>query len=146
LTERAIMETPLPTADEIRRQMQITRQRVRAEVGEVVDSARQLTDWRFYPRQFPWLTLGAAVATGFAVVPRRIEKIAPDQETLRKLLKEHQVVIDPGGKKAKKAGILGAVLATAGSALARLAVNYATQELGRRLGPYPTQPVGEHPT
>lgn len=134
------MDTSLPTADEIRRQMQITRQRVRVEVGEVVDGARQLADWRFYPRQFPWLTLGAAVAAGFAFIPRRAEKIErfiPDAKALKELAKEHKIVLDPGGKKAKQAGIMGAVLAAAGSAVARLAINYATQEVGRRFAPGP---------
>ena len=51
------------SADEIRREMELTRQRVRAEVTEVVEGARQLTDWRFYPRRFPWATVGAAPHT-----------------------------------------------------------------------------------
>jgi hypothetical protein len=140
------METPLPSADEIRRQMQIARQRVRVEVEEVVDGARQLADWRFYPRQFPWLTLGAAALAGFAVIPRRAEKIErfiPDAKALKELANEHKIVLDPGGKKAKQAGIMGAVLAAAGSAAARLAINYATQEVGRRFGPPPLAPTGE---
>jgi hypothetical protein len=142
------METPVLTADDIRRQMQITRQRVGVEVGEVVDGARQLADWRFYPRQFPWLTLGAAALAGFAIIPSRaetIERVVPDAKALAKLVKEHQIVLDPGGKKAKQAGVLGAILAAGGSALARLAINYATQEVGRRFRPVvPRQPVGEH--
>jgi len=140
------METPLPTAEDIRRQMQIARQRVRVEVEDVVDGARQLTDWRFYPRQFPWLTLGAAALAGFAVIPRRAEKVErfiPDARTLNELAKEHKIVLDPGGRKAKQAGIMGAVLAAAGSAAARLAINYATQEVGRRFGPAPMSPTGE---
>ena len=138
------MDTPLPTAEEIRRQMQITRQRVRADVDDVVDGARQLADWRFYPRQFPWLTIGAAAVAGFAIMPRRTEKVEryiPDARVLKELANEHRIVLDPGGKKVKQAGIMGAVLAAAGSALARLAINYATQEVGRRLGPAPPSPV-----
>lgn len=139
------MDQPLPTADDIRRQMQITRQRVRADVDEVVDSARQLADWRFYPRQFPWLTVGAAALAGFTMIPRRIEKVVPDAEALAELVREHKIVIDPGGKKAKKAGVMGALLATAGSALVRVGVAYATREFGRRFGAYPLEPIGEPP-
>lgn len=140
------MDQPAPTADDIRRQMHITRQRVRAEVNEVVDGAKQLADWRFYPRQFPWLTLGAATAVGFAAIPRRREPVAPDIKALEAFAREHKLEIEPGKSTARKAGVMGAVLATAGSALLRFGVAYAGRELTRRLGTFEFETVREPST
>jgi hypothetical protein len=69
-----------------------------------------------------------------------------DPQALAQVLQEHKVVLDPGGKKAGQAGLLGALLATAGSALVRVGITYASRELGRRFGAFPAEPVGEHHT
>jgi len=126
--------------------MQITRLRVRAEVHEVVDGARQLADWRFYPRQFPWLTLGAAACVGFAAMPRRreqVEMVMPDVKALEAFARQHKLVIEPGESKARKAGVMGALLATAGSALFRVGVAYAGRELTRRFNTCEFEAAGE---
>ena len=120
-------------ADDIRRQMQQTRRRARAEAVEVVESARQLGDWRFYPRQFPWATLGTAAVLAFAAVPKREEVVRPDSETLEKLVRDHKLQLEAKGKsEPAQKGVAAALLATAGTALLRYGVSYATQQLGQR--------------
>lgn len=122
------------SADEIRREMELTRQRVRAEVTEVVAGARQLTDWRFYPRQFPWATIGAATALAFAAVPKRAKVVRPDSETLEKLVRDHKLLLEAKSAEAPgKKGVGAAMAATLGSALLRFGMQYATRQIGHRL-------------
>ena len=120
-------------ADDIRRQMQQTRRRARAEAVEVVESARQLGDWRFYPRQFPWATLGTAAVLAFAEVTTREAEVRPDSEPLEKLDRGHTLHMDAQGQsEPAQKGVAAALLATAGTALLRYGVSYATQQLGQR--------------
>jgi hypothetical protein len=128
------MDATSQTADEIRRQMQFARQRVRAEVDEVVDGARQFADWRYYPRRFPWATLGAAALLGFAAVPRRLEVISPDVETLQKLARQHKLVVDPKPSGAQKPGLIDSLLTMTGNLLLRAGIAYAGQQVGKLFG------------
>jgi hypothetical protein len=126
------MESTNHTADEIRRQMQLARQRVRDEVEEVVENAKQFADWRFYPRRFPWATLGVAAVLGYAVVPRRLEIVSPDADTLQELARKHKLVVDAKPAPSRKRGVLDAVLSLTGRALLRAGVAYASQYVGKR--------------
>lgn len=126
------MEATNHTAEEIRRQMQLARQRVRDDVEEVVADAKQFADWRFYPRRFPWATLGVAAAVGYAVIPRRLEIISPDVGTLEELARKHRLVVDAKPAPPRKRGLLDALLSLTGRALLRAGVAYAGQYVGKR--------------
>ena len=122
------------SAEDIRREMQLTRQRVRAEVTEVVAGARQFADWRFYPRQFPWATVGAAAALAFAAIPKRANVVRPDSETLEKLVRSHKLLLEAKSAEAPaKKGVAAAMVATLGSALLRYGLQYASRQIGQRL-------------
>ena len=54
----------------------------------LVSSARDLTDWRHYVRSFPWLSVTAAAAIGYLVVPRRTGRMQfcdADREAIAQL-------------------------------------------------------------
>jgi hypothetical protein len=121
------------TADDIRREMQVTRRRVRAEVGEVVHGARQFADWRYYPRHFPWTTLGVAAALGYVFVPGRRRVARPDPEMLDQLLHRHRLQLESKAADAGKKGAIAALAAAAGTALFRAGLTYATNQLNVRL-------------
>lgn len=125
------MDGTIQTADEIRRQMQLARKRVRDEVDEFVDGARQFADWRFYPRRFPWVTLGAAAILGYAAIPRRLEIVSPDVDTLQALARQHKLVVDPKPSGARKPGLMDALLTVTGSILLRAGIAYAGQQVGK---------------
>ena len=122
------------TAEDIRREMQLVRRRVRAEVSGVVDGARQLTDWRSYPQRFPWATLGVAAALAYTAVPKRQEVVRPDSDDLKKLVRDHKLLLEakPASAPATK-GAAAALLATAGSAALRLGLSYASRRFSQRL-------------
>lgn len=59
------------SADDIRRQMAQIRQRLHQDMQGVVAGAEAASDWKHYVRMYPWVTLGAALAAGYFVIPRK---------------------------------------------------------------------------
>jgi hypothetical protein len=57
--------------DWLREQMARVRNHLADDVVEVVEQAKELTDWRSYVRRHPWMCVGAAAAIGFMMVPVR---------------------------------------------------------------------------
>lgn len=123
------MEATPQTAEEIRRRMQRTRQRVRAEVDEVVQDARQLADWRYYPERFPWATLSAALVLGYAAIPRRLEVIAPNADTVEELARRHKLVVSTKPVTGAGRGVLDLLLAWTGKSLLRAGMAYMGQHV-----------------
>lgn len=55
----------LLNAEEIQRQMQSVRSSLRADVKELVDNARDMTNWKYYVRRYPLASVAVAAAAGF---------------------------------------------------------------------------------
>lgn len=69
------MATDISTsAEEIQRQMQSVRSSLRAEVKELVENARDMTDWQYYVRRYPIASLAAAAAVGFLATSMSVSK------------------------------------------------------------------------
>jgi hypothetical protein len=47
------------------------------DVQEIVEGAREMSQWRSYVRAYPWWCLGGALALGYLLVPRRAQPAAP---------------------------------------------------------------------
>jgi hypothetical protein len=47
------------------------------DVQKIVEGARSMGDWRTYLRTYPWVSLGAALAVGYLIVPRRPVRMQP---------------------------------------------------------------------
>ena len=62
--------------DEIRDRMAMIRQRIDEQSDEVVAQVNELSDWRSYVRRHPWVSVGAAAALGFVLVPSRAKPSA----------------------------------------------------------------------
>jgi hypothetical protein len=107
----------------ILREMAIARCELVEDAREVVSNAKELTDWRHYVREYPWLFAGTAFAVGYAIVP-----------TLRRSLTTSTA--NGGGTSppaAKASSWTSAAIALASSAALRLAVGYAGQQLEKWL-------------
>jgi hypothetical protein len=65
------MASPSNEVAEIQRQMEAVRKSAGADVHELVENARALTDWRRYWRRHPWWWCGAATLLGYFIVPSR---------------------------------------------------------------------------
>jgi len=60
-----------PATQAILRRMEEVRCDVDEDVQEIVEGARDMGKWRYYVRTYPWICLGAALAVGYLIVPRR---------------------------------------------------------------------------
>src|SRR5438874_49626 len=105
-------------ADQIRREMALIRRELHDDVREVVATASAVTDWRRYLTAYPWVSLGAAFAVGYLIVPRRRKKVATQSdvskvreavESTRQTVVESAKAKDDDSKKRRK-GLIGAAL------------------------------------
>lgn len=64
--------------DDIRRQMALIRHEMHHDVSNVVSDVENVMDWRSVIRGHPYLALGAGLAVGYLLVPRR-KPVAPPQ-------------------------------------------------------------------
>ena len=67
----ATAEEVVLTADEIQEQMATTRRQIHERSDDVLIQTKELTDWRFYVRRHPWVSVTAAAVIGYAIVPGR---------------------------------------------------------------------------
>jgi hypothetical protein len=66
-----------PATHAILQRMEEVRCDVDEDVQEIVEGARDMGKWRHYVRSYPWLCLGAALAAGYLLVPRRAIGLQP---------------------------------------------------------------------
>lgn len=123
-----------PTTADISRQMEDVRSDLGDDVEELVESARTLTDWRHYVKQFPWACVGGAMALGFFIVPKRIELISPDADALEQLAKRNKLVVKSNPKPQAKSGVSGALFTFLATSLGRGAMAYVGHNIGKVLG------------
>ena len=73
----------------IRQRMEEVRCDLDQDVQGIVEGARDMRDWRSYVRSYPWVCVGAAVAVGYLLVPRRPAAMQPDAVALAELVKQN---------------------------------------------------------
>lgn len=113
--------------EDIQRRMKALRSSLDFDVARVASSVRAKTDWRYLVSCHPWLTMAAATAVGYLIVPPRVEKVVPDEDTLTKLAKEGKIMLAPQGiSKSKGESWTNKLLAVALAVGTRAAVTYAT--------------------
>lgn len=121
----------LPTADIVQREMRAIRGCLDADVGQLVEDARRLVDWRRHLKKYPWLALGAAVAIGFLIIPRRPKPVNLDADALAELARRDRLVLHVDGKTSNKnGGVTGALLTLATAAATRGASAWANRQMG----------------
>ena len=121
-------------ADRICREMEQLRGELKEEYGAIVRGARVLADWHYYVQTFPWACLGAAAAVGYLAVPRRLEIMSPDADTLAKLAKSNRLVVKQKPEVHERSGIAGSLLTLAANAAIRAGLAYAGQQSGKFFG------------
>lgn len=124
------MVTHSPDPEELQRQMRAIRSELGVEVHDLVQNARDLTDWHVYVNRYPWACLAAAAAVGYLIVPHARKTIVPDADSLLELAKHHQLKVEaPGAKKS------GGLLSKAAGMAATFALRAAMTALTRKLNP-----------
>jgi len=111
--------------------MNQVRREIADDMEDVVESARQMTDWRSYVNRYPLACAGAAALVGFILVPKRVEVVSPDVNTLLRMAKRNKLVVQTNAKAQAKTGLVGTLAGLAGSALVRGAMHLASQQVGK---------------
>lgn len=122
-------------ADALRMRMASVRGTLDESVHEIVENARNLTDWRYYVKAAPWGAVGAAAAIGYLIVPRRIQIVQPNADEIAKLAKRHQIVVEHAAKaEAKQGGPAQLVMTMLANAMLRAVTAYVSQQAGKVFG------------
>lgn len=122
-------------AAEIQQEMRRLRSEIRDDVLEVVDSAQTIADWRFYVRTYPWACVGVAVLGGYLLTPNKPQIVRPDADTLAKLAKRHQLVVEPDPVAKPKQTLGQSIFSLAANMMVRGLMGYVGQQLGKVLQP-----------
>jgi len=130
-------------AEKIRKEMARIRRGLPGEIQDIKESARTMTDYRYYLQRHPWACMGAAVAIGYLIVPNRTRIVSPDVETLEQLAKKNKLLVkaQPNMEK-QQPGPLNMLFKLAANSLLRAGVAYAGQQLGRAFAE-PESPAAE---
>ena len=121
-----------PLAESVRARMQRLRCEIDGDVEDMAASARTMVDWKHYVKSYPWMCLGAAVALGFLIVPKRSKTINADLGTPTELAKTSHLVVKPAPTAAR--GLVDTLVATVVGIAVREATAYLGQSAGRLLG------------
>ena len=117
----------------VQRSMALVRENLERDSSLLWQHAQTLADWRYYVRQYPWLTLAAASAIGFLLVPKRAQPIAASAEALARVAREQGLVLQPPAKAVESSGLLGGVVNSLAKTLLRTGIVYAGQQAGQIL-------------
>jgi hypothetical protein len=121
------------TAD-ICNEMQQVRCSLGDDVGDFVESARTLSDWRYYARKYPWACLAGAAALGFWVVPKRLEIHSPNAADIEALARRNKLVVESNPSPRHKNGMGRTLFTLLANAAVRGAIGYLGHSAGELLG------------
>ena len=118
-----------PETTAIRQRMEEVRCDLDEDVQEIVEGARDMSDWRSYVRTYPWACLGAALAVGYLIVPRLSVGMQPDTQTPAALA--HQSRLLAASYLPPKGSARGILLALVGDLVMRGVSSYVRQQAGK---------------
>ena len=121
-------------ADQLRRQMAQVRHELRDDVDGVVAQAKEMTEWRYYVREHPWVCVGVAAAVGFLVVPNKIRVVSPAADQLEQLAKRDRLAADPSDSQPPSKSWQSQAVTFGANMLMRAALAYAGKKLGEVIG------------
>lgn len=131
-------------ADQILNEMATLRREVDEDVDDLVLGAKEMTDWRYYMRKYPWVCIGGAVAIGYFAIPSRIEVMRPEADEIATLAKREKLVVEPKQQAKTRGGVRGQLFNFASSLVIRGLLAYAGQNVSKML--QPQDPAGPSPT
>lgn len=82
------------STDDIHRKMATIRASMNGDITGIMSNAKDLVDWKYYLRSYPWIGIGLAVAVGYLAVPRRSQSVSSDAETQQGLANGERRVIN----------------------------------------------------
>lgn len=133
------------TPEEICRKMADVREVLDEDVKNIAQSAKVMSDWTYYVKQYPWATVGIAATLGYLVVPNKVFLTSPSADQLEKLAKRNKLVVKADPEPQAQKGIVGAVFSLIASMAVRGVMAYLGQQVGKVAGYKAAEPeAGEY--
>lgn len=118
----------LDPAQDLRREMAELRCQLRQDFDGTAKQAKQLTDWKHYVKQAPWMAFGVSALAAFAVVPRPLRVETVSGETAAKLASQDRLTVQSEPKKPQHGGLSGFIIKTAITMAVRAAIGAVTEK------------------
>lgn len=115
--------------EELRNQMARIRAGARWKAVQIKRETKQLTDWKYYVKSYPWLVAGGAILLGYLLVPQRRTVLPASLPVGR----PPQGPSDETVETVKKTGLLAGAAALVWSVLYKAGTTYATRRLAQLL-------------
>jgi len=112
--------------DDIRRRMAQIRRELHEDVQGVVAGAEAATDWKSWIRNYPWASVGVALAVGYLLVPRK-HREAPTIHIAHPDAPKALAVEAARAPEKKKKGLIGWGFGLLAPVVLRAAQGYALQ-------------------
>ncbi len=126
-------------ANAIRQRMEEVRCDLDRDVQGIIEGARDMRDWRTYVRNYPWVCMGAAVAVGYLLVPRRPAAMQPSAEAIAELVKQSRLAETPLVTPVGKARDL--LFRSVGNLVIQGVSAYVGQQAGKHFGKQSASPT-----
>jgi len=118
--------------DALLNEMRAVRSNLGNDMEKFVENARVMTDWHYYVRRHPWLTVGAAAAIGYLLIPSKPKYVRPDLGQLAELAKHRDLVVtDRGEKTDQQPSLTASLIKMAGGSLLRIGLGLAGRHLNQ---------------
>jgi hypothetical protein len=134
----------LQTPEEICRKMADVREVLDDDIHNIAQSAKVMSDWTYYVKQYPWASVGVAATLGYLLVPNKVFITSPSADQLEKLAKRNKLVVKANPQPQAQAGIVGALFSLVASMAMRGAMAYVGQQLGKVAGVKAAEPDGAY--
>jgi len=136
-----------PHSAAIRRRMAQVRRGLDEDVQDIVDVARDMAEWRYFVKTFPWLCLGTAVVGGYLLVPRKrvstqLRRVVREQQARNGAARDQVADSPPPNRTSEFSSFRGTALRFAGNLLMRTALTHAARQVDKLLAPSPLDPAG----
>lgn len=118
-----------PDPEELRNQMARIRAGARWKAVQIKRETKQLTDWKYYVKSYPWLIAGGALLLGYLLVPQRQPKLIAQLP----VGKPSPGPSDETVETVKKTGLVAGATALIWSVLYKAGTTYATRRLAQLL-------------
>lgn len=122
-------------AENLRTRMALIRQEIDDDVEAVVEQAKELFDWRNFVKKHPLLSISAAAAAGFLLVPKRSKGMTLSSCELEKLAKHNPLAFQPNSDVRHQPSMVRPVVSLVTGAVMRNALALAGQHAARLLAP-----------
>jgi hypothetical protein len=130
-----------PETKAIRQRMEEVRCDLDEDVQTIVQGARDMVDWRSYVKTYPWVCLGAALALGYLIVPRR-PLMQREIQTLAELAEPaEQSRLVAMSQLSTKGNVRGMLLALVGNLAVRGISSFVEQQFDKH---FASQTVNSH--